>query len=85
MTARPLSSRLMRNLLPALSLAVLLGAVFYLQPLAMSYTGLRLLLNLALPIAFATMAQLCIITANDLDLGIGAYVGLVACIGVTWL
>lgn len=85
MTASWFSPRLMRSLLPALSLAVLLAAVFYLQPRAMSYTGLRLLLNLALPIAFATMAQLCVITTNDLDLGIGAFVGLVACIGVTWL
>jgi ribose transport system permease protein len=75
----------MRALLPALSLAVILTAIFYLQPRAMSYVGLKLLLNLALPIAFATIAQMCVITVNDLDLGIGAYVGLVACIGATWL
>ena len=79
------SPRLLRALLPALSLTVLLVAVFYLQPRAMSYTGLKLLLNLALPIAFATIAQMCIITVNDLDLGLGAYVGFVACICVTWL
>ena len=51
----------------------------------MSCLGLNLLLNLALPIAFATIAQMCVITVNDLDLGIGAFVGLVACIGATWL
>ncbi|NNG03959.1 MAG: ABC transporter permease [Inquilinus sp.] len=51
----------------------------------MSYLGLNLLLNLALPIAFATIAQMCVITVNDLDLGIGTFVGLVACIGATWL
>ncbi len=80
-----LSPRFLRNALPALSLTVLLLAIFYLQPRTMSYFGLNLLLNLALPIAFATIAQMCIITVNDLDLGIGSYVGLVAAIGATWL
>jgi len=80
-----LSPRVLRHALPALSLSILLIAIFYLQPRTMSYFGLNLLLNLALPIAFATIAQMCIITVNDLDLGIGAYVGLVAAIGATWL
>lgn len=79
------SPRVMRALLPALSLTALLIAIFYLQPRAMSYLGLNLLLNLALPIALATLAQMCVITVNDLDLGIGSFVGLVACIGATWL
>ncbi len=79
------SPRVLRGLLPAFSLTVLLLAIFYLQPRAMSYVGLKLLLNLALPIAFATIAQMCVIAGNDLDLGIGAFVGLVACIGATWL
>jgi ribose transport system permease protein len=71
--------------LPALSLAILLVAIFWLQPRAMSYVGLNLLLNLALPIAFATIAQMLVITVNDLDLSIGAFVGFVACVGATWL
>ncbi len=79
------SPRILRGLLPAFSLAVILMAIFYLQPRAMSYFGLNLLLNLALPIAFATLAQMCVITVNDLDLGIGAYVGFVACVSATWL
>lgn len=79
------SSRILRSLLPAFSLTVLLIAIFYLQPRTMSYMGLNLLLNLALPIAFATLAQMCVITVNDLDLGIGAFVGFVACVGATWL
>ncbi len=85
MIDRITSPRLLRSLLPALSLTVILLAIFYLQPRAMSYFGLNLLLNLALPIAFATLAQMCVITVNDLDLGIGAFVGFVACVGVTWL
>jgi len=78
-------ARHIRIALPALSLAVLLAAVFYMQPRAMSYVGLNLLLNLALPIAFATIAQMFVITVNELDLSIGSYVGFVACVAATWL
>ena len=70
---------------PPLSLAVLLAAIFCLQPRAMSYVGLNLLLNLAMPIALATIAQMFVITVNDLDLSIGAFVGFVACVAATWL
>ena len=74
-----------RILLPMLSFVAILLAVFWLQPRAMSYVGLNLLLNLALPIAFATIAQMFVITVNDLDLSLGAYVGFVACVAATWL
>jgi ribose transport system permease protein len=80
-----LSPRFARAVLPGLSLAVLLIAIFYLQPRAMSYVGLNLMLNLAVPIALATVAQMCVITVNDLDLSIGAYVGFVACVAATLL
>ena len=85
MNMQALIARNIRIALPALSLTVLLLAVFYMQPRAMSYVGLNLLLNLALPIAFATIAQMFVITVNELDLSIGAYVGFVACVGATWL
>jgi len=77
--------RMMRSLLPAFSLTVVLAAIFWMQPRAMSYTGLNLLFNYALPIAFATLAQMCIIMVNDLDLGMGAFVGFIACLGATLL
>ena len=80
-----LSPRVLRSLLPALSLATLLLAIFYLQPRTLSYVGLNLMLNLAVPIALATIAQMCVITVNDLDLSLGAYVGFVACIAGTAL
>nr|WP_246329414.1 ABC transporter permease [Chthonobacter rhizosphaerae] len=80
-----MSPRTLRALLPALSLAALLIAIAIVQPRAMSYFGLNLMLNLALPIAFATMAQLCVITVNDLDLSIGSFVSFCACVGATWL
>jgi ribose transport system permease protein len=80
-----LSPQLLRAALPAASLAVLLVAIFWLQPRTMSYFGLNLLLNLAVPIALATVAQMFILCVNDLDLSIGGFVSLVACITATWV
>lgn len=79
------SPRLLRSLLPPLSLAALLIAIFWLQPRTMSYFGLNLLLNLAVPIALATIAQMFILCVNELDLSLGAFVSLVACVTATWL
>ncbi len=80
-----LSPRMLRAALPPLALLVLLVAIWIQQPRAISYTGFNLMLNLALPIALATIAQLFIITVNDLDLSIGAFVSFCACVGATWL
>lgn len=79
------SPRLMRAMLPVLSLTALLAAIFWLQPRTMSYFGLNLLLNYAVPIALVTIAQMFILCVNELDLSIGAFVSLVACITATWL
>jgi ribose transport system permease protein len=76
---------LLRAALPALALAGLLAAVFWQQPRAMSYFGLNLLFSLAIPVMFATIAQMFVIAINDLDLSIGSFVSLVACIGATML
>ena len=43
------------------------------------------MLNLAIPIALATIAQMFVIAGNDLDLSIGAFVGFVGCVTATWL
>ncbi len=80
-----LSSGAIRMVIPAASLAVLLAAVFYMQPRAMSYTGLNLLFNLAVPIALATIAQMLIMAVNDLDLSMGAFVSFTACVTATFL
>ena len=74
-----------RIILPVVSLAVLLAATFYMQPRAMSYFGLNLLFNLAVPIALATIAQMMIIMVNDIDLSLGTFVSLVACVTATFL
>ncbi len=69
-----LPNEALRVLVPAFSFAALLAAVFWLQPRTMSYLGLNLLFNLAVPIALATIAQMLIIAINDLDLSIGTFV-----------
>jgi ribose transport system permease protein len=74
-----------RALLPFLSLVAILVPIFLINPRTMSYFGLNLMLGLAIPIMFATLAQMCMLTVNDLDLGIGAYVGFVTCVAATWL
>ncbi len=75
----------LRLLVPAASLAFLLVAVFYMQPRAMSYTGINLLFNLAVPIALATIAQMLIMSVNDLDLSMGTFVSFCACVAATFL
>ncbi len=80
-----MSRRLLRAALPFISLAVVLAATFYVQPRTMSYFGLNLMLQYAVPIALATIAQMFVITVNDLDLSIGPFVGLVGCIAATLL
>lgn len=77
--------RALRALLPVLSLALVVGAIAHLNPRAISYFGFTLMLNLAVPIALATVAQMFVITCNDLDLSIGTFVGFVCCISATWL
>jgi ribose transport system permease protein len=77
--------RALRALLPAFSLAIVLSAIAYLNPRAISYFGFNLMLNLAIPIALATIAQMFVIAGNELDLSIGAFVGFVGCVTATWL
>jgi ribose transport system permease protein len=77
--------RLVRVALPVLSLALILAAIDYFNPRAISYFGLNLMLSLAIPVALATIAQMFVITINDLDLSIGPFVGFVGCVTATWL
>ncbi|RUW91545.1 ABC transporter permease [Mesorhizobium sp. M7A.F.Ca.US.010.02.1.1] len=78
-------ARLLSGLLPALSLALVLLAIAWLNPRAISYFGFSLMLNLAIPIALATIAQMFVIAGNELDLSIGTFVGFVGCVTATWL
>ncbi len=80
-----INRRFIRRALPFISLLIVLLATFYVQPRAMSYFGMNLMLQYAIPIALATIAQMFVITVNDLDLSIGPFVGLVGCISATLL
>jgi ribose transport system permease protein len=62
---------------PFYLLAILLIVVIILQPNALSYAGFTLLLSAAVPLAFAATAQMFIMAAGDIDLGVGTFVGLV--------
>ncbi|RUX92665.1 ABC transporter permease, partial [Mesorhizobium sp. M7D.F.Ca.US.004.01.2.1] len=65
--------------------ALVLLAIAWLNPRAISYFGFSLMLNLAIPIALATIAQMFVISGNELDLSIGTFVGFVGCVTATWL
>ena len=71
--------------LPAVALAAMLILIFLRQPRTLSYFGLSLLLGFALPLSFASLAQLCVIVLGDVDLGIGPFISLVNCIAATLL
>lgn len=75
----------LRAALPFASLLLVLVAIGWLNPRAISYFGFNLMLNLAVPVALAAVAQMFVIMVNDLDLSIGFFVSFVACIAVTVL
>lgn len=77
--------RALRAALPALSLALIVLAIWGLNPRAISYFGLTLMLNLAVPVAFATVGQMFVMAVNDLDLSIGTFVGFAGCVTATTL
>jgi ribose transport system permease protein len=77
--------RFLRAALPGLSLALVILGIGELNPRAISYFGLNLMLNLGIPVALATIAQMFVITVNDLDLSIGTFVSFVGCVAATWL
>jgi ribose transport system permease protein len=79
------SGRFLRAALPASSLALVILGIAWLNPRAISYFGLNLMLNLGIPVALATIAQMFVITVNDLDLSIGTFVSFVGCVAATWL
>ncbi|RYC30262.1 ABC transporter permease [Lichenibacterium minor] len=77
--------RILRAALPALSLAIIVLGIAWLNPRAISYFGLTLMLNLAVPVTLATIGQMFVMATNDLDLSIGTFVGFVGCVTATVL
>jgi ribose transport system permease protein len=75
----------LRAALPAISFALVLGAIAFLNPRVISYFGFSLMLIYAVPILLATLAQMFAMTCNDIDLSIGTFVGFVCCVVATYL
>ncbi|MFD0743278.1 hypothetical protein ACFQ1L_16865 [Phytohabitans flavus] len=71
--------------LPVGSLVALLAVVLALEPNASTYRGLTLILSGSTGLIFAALAQLCLATLGDIDLGVGAAVGLANVVCATWL
>jgi ribose/xylose/arabinose/galactoside ABC-type transport system permease subunit len=67
------------------ALIIMVIGMGVMQPRATSYIGMQLILRFALPVIFAALAQLCIITASDIDFGIGPFISLVNCLAATLL
>ena len=59
--------------------------VAWANPRAISYFGFSLMLGLAVPVAFATLAQMFVITVNELDLSLGPFIGFCGCVAATLL
>jgi ribose transport system permease protein len=74
-TATP--ARLAAWLLPTVAAAIVLLAIFSLQPGITNYIGLGLLLSGMFPLVLASLAQMFVIAAGDVDLSVGSFVGLV--------
>ena len=72
-------------MLPIGAMVLMFALIFSIQSRTCSYFGLSLLLDLLMPAVFASMAQMFIITANDIDLGIGPFISMISCIAATIL
>jgi ribose transport system ATP-binding protein len=66
-------------------LAVLIVLTGIADPTALSLSGLPVLVSSFTPLVLATAAELMIIAVSDIDLGVGAFMGLVNAISATWL
>lgn len=72
-------------LIPLLTLIAVMFPSLMLNPRIVSPFGLTLVFGAALALSFASISQLFIIAAGDIDLGLGTFIGLVNAIAATWL
>jgi ribose transport system ATP-binding protein len=64
-------------MVPILALIVVYGISALYQPRVLTWFGVDLLLGGAIPLIFAALAQMFIIGLSQIDLGLGAYMGLI--------
>jgi ribose transport system ATP-binding protein len=79
------SLRRQRWLLPVLAVIAMVAWLTSLNRDILTAAGLDLVVGAAFPLVLAALAQMLVIAAGDIDLGIGAFLGLVNVIAVTWL
>lgn len=66
--------------LAPMALILLIAVAGIAEPSVLSVSGITLLLSSAIPLVFAALAQMCIITLGDIDLGTGYFIGLVSAV-----
>jgi ribose transport system ATP-binding protein len=72
-------------LIPFITFLSIFAASTARNPDIVSGIGITLVFSAAIALAFAAVSQLFVITAGDIDLGLGAFMGLVNVIAATWL
>lgn len=75
----------LRLVIPSAAFLIMMTVAVVLEPRVLTYIGAQLLLRFALPLMFASMAQLAIIAASDIDFGIGPFIGLVNCVTAAYM
>lgn len=81
-------SRLLPRLVdasPFLGLALVMATMMIANPAVASVFGIDLLLMPALSLVLISMAQMFVVGASEIDLGVGAFAGLVSVLGATLL
>jgi ribose transport system ATP-binding protein len=73
------------TLIPLLTFALIFSVCVSQNASILSPFGLMLVFSAAFGLAFAAISQLFIITAGDIDLGIGPFIGLTNALAATWL
>ena len=79
-----LASRLVRAA-PFIGLALVLAVMIAANPSVASVFGIDLLLMPALSLVLVTEAQMFVVGGSEIDLGVGAFAGLVSVLSATWL
>ena len=70
---------------PFIGFALVLAVMIAANPSVASVFGLDLLLMPALSLVLVTQAQMFVVGGSEVDLGVGAFAGLVSVLGATWL
>ncbi len=78
-------ARLLMSSAPFISLALILAVLMIRNPKVASIFGLDLLLWPAVPVALIALAQMFVVGGSEIDLGIGAFAGLINVVSATFL